>query len=135
MPTSPSSGGTSQRVLVVDDETTICDLVGKYLSRQGFEVVAVNSGAEALKVVDGSPFDLMILDIALEDSDGLELLSAVKATHPGLPVIMMTGMGFDEELVKEALSRRASGYVSKTLPMNQLLMEIRRVIKQSAPGA
>jgi len=133
MPTSPSHSGTSRRVLVVDDEQTICDLVSKYLSRQGFEVVAVNTGAEALKLVDQSPFDLVILDIALEDSDGLELLSAVKASHPSLPVIMMTGMGFDEELVNEALARNASGYVSKGLPMNQLLMEIHRVIKQSAP--
>jgi DNA-binding NarL/FixJ family response regulator len=70
----------------------------------------------------------MILDIALPDADGLELLEKVKTSHPNLPVIMLTGMGFDEDLVSEALAKKASGYVSKTLPLDQLLMEIRRAL-------
>jgi DNA-binding NarL/FixJ family response regulator len=78
--------------------------------------------------------DLMILDIALPDADGLELLESMKAAHPNLPVVMLTGMGFDDELLSEALRRKASGYISKTLPLDQLLMEIRRILKSSEPA-
>lgn len=122
-----------QRVLVVDDEEAICALVSTYLTKNGFDVVTAKSGTEALRITENSPVDLMVLDIALAEDDGLELLGEVKEAHPNLPVIMMTGMGFDEELVNEALRKKASGYLSKTLPLNQLLLEIRRVLKQGAP--
>jgi DNA-binding NtrC family response regulator len=74
------------------------------------------------------------MDIVLPDADGMEVLSAVKQNHPNLPVVMLTGIGFDEELLQEAKERGAVGYVSKTLPLDQLLMEVRRVLNyKTAP--
>jgi len=73
--------------------------------------------------------NLVILDVALAEADGLELLARLKGVHPKLPIIILTGMGFDDELLQEALQKGASGYVSKTLPLEQLLMEVHRTLK------
>ena len=59
----------------------------------------------------------------------MEVLTSLKSAHPNLPVIIMTGIGFEEELLREAKERGASGYVSMTLPLNQLLMEVHRVLR------
>lgn len=118
----------SQRIVVVDDEAPIRDLLSSYFQKRNYSVSTASSATEAVRLLDEIAVDLMILDIALADSDGLELLERIKADHPKLPVIILTGMGFDDELLKEALAKKASGYVSKTLPLDQLLMEVRRVL-------
>jgi len=121
----------SQRILVVDDEAPIRELLSSYFQKRGYAVSAASNGAEAMRSLDELSIDVMILDIALADADGLELLETIKMDHPKLPVIILTGMGFDDELLKEALEKKASGYVSKTLPLDQLLMEVRRVSNQA----
>ncbi len=118
----------SPHILVVDDEQPICDLLANYFSKRGYQVTTARTGNEALRLTDETPFNLMILDIALADADGLELLETIKNSHSKLPVIILTGMGFDDELLKEALEKKASAYVSKTLPLDQLLLEVRRVL-------
>lgn len=119
---------TAAHILVVDDEQPICDLLANYFTKRGYQVTVAKTGAETLRLTDEVAFNLMILDIALADADGLELLEAIKDAHPNLPVIILTGMGFDDELLKEALAKKASAYVSKTLPLDQLLMEVRRIL-------
>ncbi len=121
----------SQRILVVDDEAPIRELLSSYFQKRGYAVTAAATGSEAIRSLDEISVDVMILDIALADADGLELLESIKKDHPKLPVIILTGMGFDDDLLKEALAKKASGYVSKTLPLDQLLMEVRRVSNQA----
>lgn len=119
-------------ILVVDDEAPICDLLSNFFRKRGYEVSTAATAPEALRLADEVTLHLVILDIALADADGLELLGKVKSAHPNLPVIILTGMGFDDELLQEALQKKASGYVSKTLPLEQLLSEVRRTLKQAA---
>jgi DNA-binding NtrC family response regulator len=118
-----------QHLLIVDDEEPIRTLLSEYLKKHGYETSVAESAKETLEAVASKSLDLVILDIALPDADGLELLARIKTSHPNLHVIILTGMGFDDELLAEALRRKASGYVSKTLPLDQLLMEIRRILK------
>jgi DNA-binding NtrC family response regulator len=118
-----------QHLLVVDDEAPIRDLLSEYLRKHGFEVTAAATADEAIRLSNEASVNLMILDIGLPDADGLELLEIIKTSHPNLPVIMLTGMGFDDELLQEALRKKASGYLSKTLPLDQLLIQVRRTLK------
>ncbi|MBU6401367.1 MAG: response regulator [Verrucomicrobia bacterium] len=124
-----------ERILVVDDEAPIRDLLQALFMRHGYGVSGAATAGEALRALDESGFDLLVLDIALEDADGLELLTSIRQAHPSLPVIMLTGMGYDQELETEALTRGAQGYVSKTLPPDQLLMEVHRVLRHSGANA
>ncbi len=119
----------SQRILVVDDEAQIRELLALYLSKQGYEVQTAASSAETMRLVNQAPLDLVVLDIGLAEEDGLGLLSTIKAQCPQLPVVMLTGMGFVEELLQEANQKGAQGYVSKVLPLEELLLAIQRVLK------
>jgi len=119
----------SRHILVVDDESQIRELLAVYLARQGFRVSTAASSAETMRLVKQSPIDLVVLDIGLADEDGLKLLSRIKAQHPDLRVVMLTGMGFVEELLQEANQNGADGYVSKVLPLDELLLAIQRILK------
>jgi DNA-binding response OmpR family regulator len=120
------------KILVVDDEAPIRDLLSTYLKKYGYEVVTADTGAEAQRFANEEALHLVIMDVVLPDGDGLEILTTVKQAHPNLPVVMLTGIGFDEELLQEAQQRGASGYISKTLPLDQLLMEVRRILNYKA---
>lgn len=119
----------TQHILIVDDEAPILDLLSDFFTKRGFKVTAAATAKEALKAADELPLNLVVLDVLLPDADGLELLGTLKSSHPNLPIIIMTGIGFDEELLREAQQKGASGYVSKTLPLDQLLMEVHRTLK------
>lgn len=119
----------SQRILVVDDEEQIRQLLSIYLSKQGYEVETAASSAETMRLITQETLDLVVLDIGLAQEDGLGLLSTIKAQYPHLPVVMLTGMGFVEELLQEANQKGAQGYVSKVLPLEELLLAIQRALK------
>jgi DNA-binding response OmpR family regulator len=75
------------------------------------------------------------LDIGLGGEDGLSLLAQIKASHPESKVIMLTGMGFVEDLLQEAHQKGADGYVSKVLPLDELLLTIQRVLRATEARA
>jgi DNA-binding response OmpR family regulator len=121
----------SRNILVVDDETQIRDLLAIYLKRQGFQVTTAGTSDETFALLARQPLDLVVLDISLGGEDGLSLLAKIKASHPATKVIMLTGMGFVEDLLQEAHQKGADGYVSKVLPLDELLLTIQRILRGS----
>jgi DNA-binding NtrC family response regulator len=119
-----------KHILIVDDEAAIRDLLSEFFRKRAYKVSTAATPEEALSLADSVPLNLIILDVLLSDADGMEVLETIKKAHPNLPIIIMTGIGFDEELLKEAQQKGASGYVSKTLPLDQLLMEVHRTLKE-----
>jgi DNA-binding NtrC family response regulator len=119
----------SQHILVVDDEAQIRELLCVYLRKQGFEVSSAGTSQETTRILGQAAVDLVVLDIGLADEDGLKLLADIKKGHPNLRVVMLTGMGFVEDLLQEAHQKGADGYVSKVLPLDELLMAIQRTFK------
>ena len=115
-----------QHILVVDDESQIRELLSLYLRKQGYDVSTASSSAETLSCLSTQPVNLVVLDIGLAQEDGLHLLEHLKASHPEVRVIMLTGMGFVEDLLQEAHDKGADGYVSKVLPLDELLIAIER---------
>jgi two-component system nitrogen regulation response regulator NtrX len=84
-------------ILVVDDEVCICQSLKAILSDEGYQVLVAGSGEEAIKVVEEEMPQLVLLDIWLPGIDGLETLKAIKAAHPNVLVIMMSGFDFIEK--------------------------------------
>ncbi|MDX1952604.1 MAG: response regulator [Verrucomicrobiota bacterium] len=117
-----------QQILIVDDEASVRELLQAYFRKHNYEVATASNASEAIRITEEIPVHLVVLDVLLADTDGLELLAQIKSSHPNLPVIIMTGIGFDEELLQEAQQKGAAGYVSKTLPLDQLLMEVHRTL-------
>jgi len=118
-----------QRILVVDDEPQIREMLSMYFDRHGYETLTAGDSTETLRLISESKVDVVVLDIGLAEEDGLKLLEKLKAENPGLRVIMLTGMGFVEDLLTEATQKGADGYVSKVLPLDELLVAIQRILK------
>jgi len=117
------------KILVVDDEPQMRELLCMYLTQKGYHATAAASSDEALKRVKEKPVDLVVLDIGLAGEDGLQVLATLKAMDPKLRVIMLTGMGFVEDLLQEAQQKGADGYVSKVLPLDELMLNVQRVLR------
>jgi DNA-binding NtrC family response regulator len=124
-----------QRVLIVDDELPVRDLLQLYLTRAGYEVTTASDSKETLHRLIQTPVDLVVLDICLGAEDGLALLAELKSTWPHVRVVMLTGMGFVEGLLEEAHKKGADGYVSKVLPLDELLTSIQRSLKSDVKAA
>ncbi len=110
------------RILVVDDEEDIRDLLGDRLRMYGYEVFTASYGAEALEKVDEMFPELVLLDILLPDMDGIEVLSRIKGEHPETLVIMITAYGSVQRAV-EAMKQGAYDFIEK--PFNPDLIRIK----------
>lgn len=131
-PSSPSAGAPApapHHILAIDDEAPILDLLKEYLSTQGYRVSTASTALEARRVVESDPPDLIISDLQLEETDGLHLIEQLRALLPTKPVILLTGVLFEPQVVEETLKWKVSSYVSKTAPLQVLVQEIRRLIK------
>jgi len=107
-------------VLVVDDELILCQSVDKILKRKGNRVNAVTSVADALRTLDaGNKYDLIIADLMMPQAGGLELLSAVQASWPELPVLIITGFSSIASAV-ETTKLGAAGYLPKPFTPEEL---------------
>jgi DNA-binding response OmpR family regulator len=124
----------SQHILVVDDEPQICELLSIYLQKQGYTTSSSGNSKAAMEFLGSQHADLVVLDIGLADDDGLRVLTDIKKQYPAVKVIMLTGMGLVEDLLQEAVQKGADGYVSKDLPLDELLMSIERMFRPDAPA-
>ena len=121
------------RVLVVDDEKMVTEVVGSYLEREGFEVALAADGEEALRLAREQSPDLVILDLMLPKIDGLEVCRALRRDSQ-VPIIMLTAKG--EELDRiVGLELGADDYVVKPFSPRELLARIKAVLRRGASGA
>jgi len=119
------------RILVVDDEPDILELVQYNLTREHYDVVCVESGEEALTQVSATPPDLIILDLMLPGVDGLEVCRTLKR-HPHtalIPVVMLTARGEEADIVV-GLELGADDYLTKPFSPRVLLARIRAVLRR-----
>lgn len=123
-----------QNILLVDDDEAVCNAVSRFLNCHGYKIFTASNAKQALQVAAETELTLLILDIGLNDENGLELLDVFKATHPRLPVIMWSGMGYQEDLLQAAREKGADCYTSKALVIDQLLMDIHRVLRHRNAG-
>ena len=113
-------------ILVVDDEPVQREMVGGFLKKQGFEVVAADSAENALALFRQHPFDLVLTDQKMAHMSGVELLQAVRTINPETPVMLITAFGTIEAAVA-ALKQGAVDYLTKPLNLDELLYRIRQV--------
>ena len=118
----------NERILVVDDEKAIADLVGIYLTKEGFDVQIAYSGADAAKAILEQEFDLALLDVMLPDIDGFELLRTIRFSHT-YPVIMLTARDAQQDKI-EGLSLGADDYVVKPFRPLELIARVHAQLRR-----
>lgn len=116
-----------EKVLIIDDDTDICLLLEKFLTKKGYETKSANSGEEAVKILKKDEFNCILCDYKLPDSDGLEMLQRTKILQPTAPVIIITGYS-DVKTAVETLKKGAYDYVTKPLFPDEILMTIKGAI-------
>lgn len=111
--------GPIGRILIVDDEEPVCEVLGEYFATQGYAVETARSGAEALAVVERERPDLVLLDIRMPGLDGVETLRRIRSLDGGVVVIMVTA-NEDVALARETLKLGAFDYVAKPFDFSYL---------------
>jgi two-component system KDP operon response regulator KdpE len=122
--------GESARILVVDDEAQIRRFLGGALTAHGHQVLAVESGAQALRELPGFHPDVILLDLSLPDVDGVEVLRRLREWS-GTPVIVLSVREREEDKIA-ALDAGADDYLTKPFSMGELLARIRVALRHAA---
>jgi len=118
------------RLLVVEDEPTILELLSGSLRFAGFDVVTAASGTEALRAAARARPDLILLDVMMPDGDGFEVLRQIRSGGPRIPVIFLTARGTVHDRVT-GLTLGGDDYVTKPFSLDEVLARIRAVLRRS----
>jgi DNA-binding response OmpR family regulator len=110
-------------VLLVDDERAFGAVLSKRLTKRGFDVALAHSGTEAIQTLRAREFDVAILDLKMEDMDGIEVLKIFIKMAPDMPVLMLTGHG-SERAAREGIACGAFDYLTKPYELADLLVKL-----------
>ena len=114
----------STKLLLIDDEEGYVTILAKRLAKRNFLVKTALSGVEAIRILRNESFDLAVLDLKMEDMDGIEVLKVFKAMEPEMPVIILTGHG-SETAAREGMEFGAFDYLVKPCDLSELVERIR----------
>lgn len=120
------------RVLVVDDDPTLSEVVGRYLTREGFRVEFAEDGASGLEQALATLPDLVLLDLMLPVLDGLEVCRRIRETAP-IPVVMLTARGEENDRIA-GLELGADDYVTKPFSPRELTARVKAVLRRASGG-
>jgi DNA-binding NtrC family response regulator len=112
------------RVLLVDDEEGYVNVLANRLSRRNMDVTRTYSGQTAIQSLRGAEFDVAVLDLKMEDMDGIEVLKILKKLDPRMEIIMLTGHG-SVQAAREGIEYGAFDYLSKPCELEELVDKIR----------
>ncbi|GAA3744124.1 response regulator transcription factor [Micromonospora maritima] len=120
----------AQRVLVVDDDRTVADVVCRYLEHAGYEVEHVGDGSAALDTVARRPPHLVVLDLMLPVLDGLEVCRRLRERPDGVPIVMLTARGDEADRIL-GLQLGADDYLGKPFSPRELVLRVRSVLRRA----
>src|SRR5260370_39426054 len=127
----PSAPNPMTRVLLVDDDAELAELVGEYLAREGFAVDAETDGTRAVDRAAAGDSQLTVLDVMLPGVSGFDVLRALRATSR-IPVLMLTARGDDVDRIV-GLELGADDYLSKPFNPRELVARIRAILRRTQP--
>jgi len=120
-----------KKLLLVDDEVGYLDVLAKRLTHRGFKVTTASSGAEAIRALRKWEFDLAVVDLKMEDMDGIEVLKVLKKMDPALQVIILTGHG-SERAARDGIAHGAFDYLIKPIGLDPLIVRIRAALSSES---
>ena len=121
-----------ERVLVIDDDVGLCELVGEYLEPEGYTVEAIHNGERGIDRALSEEHDLVVLDVMLPGTNGFDVLRRIRA-RSRIPVLMLTARGDDVDRIV-GLEIGADDYLPKPFNPRELVARIRAVLRRAQPG-
>ncbi len=120
----------SKRILLVEDETNIRNLVKMNLELEGYEVVATGEGKQAVKFFHGQHFDLLVLDVMLPEVSGFQICEQVRLTNMEVPIIFLTAKDTAADRIA-GLKKGADDYLTKPFNLEELLLRVQKLIQRT----
>ncbi|NQT32095.1 MAG: response regulator [Candidatus Omnitrophica bacterium] len=108
-----------ERILVIDDEVEICEMLKSFLVKKGYEVITTTSAADGIEKLKTEKPKVILLDIRMPDMDGVEVMKKIRKIDQNVVVIMATGV-IDEEIARETMKLGASDYIVKPFDLGYL---------------
>src|SRR5215218_10372916 len=119
------------RVLIIDDDVRLHELLASYLDQNGIHVTVAADGKKGLAALDGGVFDAVLLDVMMPGMDGLEVCKRIRA-RSNIPVLMLTARGDETDRVV-GLELGADDYIAKPFSPRELLARLRAVLRRTSP--
>lgn len=129
-PSQPAPAAHEARVLLVDDDRELCQMLTEYLEAEHFEVRSVHDGGDALEELKVSRFDILILDVMLPSVGGFDVLRALGASYQ-TPILMLTARGDDVDRIV-GLELGADDYLSKPFNPRELIARLRAILRRAS---
>ncbi len=118
------------KLLLVDDDRDLCEMLTEYLSGEGFNCTALHEGGAAVDALSrGNPYDAVVLDVMMPDLSGLEVLQRIRLHDPGTAIVMLTGRGDDIDRIL-GLEMGADDYLAKPCNPRELAARLRAVLRR-----
>ena len=123
--------GRRRRILLVEDESNLARPLQFNLEQEGYEVSSTPNGKEALELYDRQPFDLIILDLMIEEMDGFEVARQIRNRDQRLPILMLTARSTVQDRI-HGLEIGADDYMVKPFHLRELLLRVERMIERTS---
>src|SRR4051812_49240251 len=133
-PTLTRPDGSPLRVLVVDDEVNIAELISMAVRFEGWEPSVAHSGSKAVNAAKDLRPDAVVLDVMLPDFDGMEVLRRMRSQHPDVPVLFLTARDSVEDRVA-GLTAGGDDYVTKPFSLEEVIARLRALMRRSGATA
>ncbi len=114
--------------LIIDDDPAVTRFLVTYLRRKGHTCESLTEGFRTAQWLEDNECDVIVVDLKMPKVDGISLITYIRELSQKLPIIVFTGVGYDEDRMHAALRAGANGYVSKNLPIEQLYCVLSRVL-------
>ncbi|MBU0700382.1 response regulator [bacterium] len=118
------------KILIVDDERDLAEILGAILKLEGHQIVSVSDGYQAIEEIKNTNYDLIMMDIRLPEMNGVETFIKIKKINPTVKVVMMTGFAV-EDLIEEALDQGAYACIHKPFDLKKVIELIQKVINEN----
>lgn len=123
----------STKLLVIDDDAAVTELLTLLLKSHGYEVVSVNSGSDGVALLHERKIDLVVLDLMMPDMDGWDVCRKVR-TFSNVPIIVLSALN-DPAMIASILDTGADDYLVKPTPSSVLIAHIRQLVRRTATGS
>ena len=121
--------------LIVDDNPLLNRYLTTFLRDKGHRAASLTDATKVLSWLDSNNCDAVVLDVSMPKVDGLTLISQIREKDTEVPIVMFTGLGYDERTMQTARKAGANGYVSKGLGPSEIYSALMRVLQQTARAA
>jgi two-component system alkaline phosphatase synthesis response regulator PhoP len=119
-----------QRILLVEDEAHLRDVIRLNLDLEGYDVTSVDNGKSALEEVDSKRFDLVLLDIMLPEIDGFKVCESIRIRNMNVPILILSAKGGSQDKI-QGLKLGADDYLAKPFNLEELLLRVKNLLKRA----